>query len=69
MKDQNIITKFLSERPSINVSAFARECGISPRYMTMLINGERKPSEKVEGKIINKMNLYGHIPTTIIVIK
>jgi len=53
------LQQFLNERPSLNISSFCREVGISKAYLYGMLNGEYNLTEKVESKLIPIMRKYG----------
>jgi transcriptional regulator with XRE-family HTH domain len=57
--------RLLLERKKYNLSAeaFAKECGVSRSYITLIENGKRLPGRKVIPKIAKAL----HLKTNIIV--
>ena len=53
------LKKFLDERPSLNISSFCREAGISKAYLYGMLNGEYNLTESVEEKLKPIMEKYG----------
>ncbi|MCH8568739.1 MAG: hypothetical protein LAT67_10765 [Balneolales bacterium] len=54
------LEKFFEERPAINKTVFAKECGISRQYLLLLLKGERPFTESVTEKLREQIRKYGY---------
>jgi hypothetical protein len=61
MDDNQALRQFLSERPAINLSAFARECGIGRVNFTKILAGLRKIPQSKRGAVLSAMKKYGFL--------
>jgi hypothetical protein len=58
------LEQFFEERPAINKSVFAKECGISRQYLLMILDHKRPLTEQTAGKILPVMKKYGWVKKT-----
>lgn len=57
LKKENTDFKLLIAKKGISQKEFAEFIGISSTYLSQLINGKRKPSPSVAGKIAKGLNV------------
>ena len=53
------LEQFFEERPAINKSEFAKECGITRQYLLMILNHQRPLTEQTVEKLLPVMKRYG----------
>ena len=57
---QSDLIKFLNDRPAINLSKFAQECGISQAMMYYIATNNRKLQPDMVAQVLKVAKKYGY---------